>query len=142
MNSTAIRGFRKLCFSTLIAVYFLILVGGIVRSSGSGMGCPDWPRCFGRWTPPTSAGQLPENYKEVNSSFREKKNQKFIHYLRAFGFQATAEKMQQDKSILEEEDFNVTKAWIEYVNRLVGVMIGLLIVALFWKSILPFSFFH
>ena len=99
------------------------------------MGCPDWPRCFGRWTPPTSAGQLPENYKEVNSSFREKKNQKFIHYLRAFGFQATAEKMQQDKSILEEEDFNVTKAWIEYVNRLVGVMIGLLIVALFWKSI-------
>lgn len=43
--------------------------------------------------------------------------------------------MQQDKSILAEEDFNVTKAWIEYVNRLVGVMIGLLIVALFWKSI-------
>ena len=135
MNSTAIRGFRKLCFSTLIAVYFLILVGGIVRSSGSGMGCPDWPRCFGRWTPPTSAEQLPENYKEVNSSFREKKNQKFIRYLRAFGFHAAAEKMQQDKSILAEEDFNVTKAWIEYVNRLVGVVIGLLIVALFWKSI-------
>ena len=135
MNSTAIGGFRKLCFSTLIAVYFLILVGGIVRSTGSGMGCPDWPKCFGRWTPPTSAEQLPENYKEVNSAFRERKNQKFIKYLHAFGLQTTAEKMQHDKSILAEDDFNVVKAWIEYVNRLVGVAIGLFIIALFWKSI-------
>jgi cytochrome c oxidase assembly protein subunit 15 len=135
LNSTAIGGFRKLCFSTLIAVYFLILVGGIVRSTGSGMGCPDWPKCFGRWTPPTSAEQLPENYKEVNSAFREKKNQKFMMYLRAFGLEATAEKMQHDKSILAEDDFNVVKAWIEYVNRLVGVVIGLFIIALFWKSI-------
>jgi len=135
LNSTAIRVFRKLCFSTLIAVYFLILVGGIVRSTGSGMGCPDWPKCFGRWTPPTSAGQLPENYKAVNSVFREKKNQKFIKYLRAIGLHDTAEKMQQDKSILAEDDFNVAKAWVEYVNRLAGVVIGLLIVALFAKSI-------
>jgi cytochrome c oxidase assembly protein subunit 15 len=43
--------------------------------------------------------------------------------------------MQQDKSILAEDDFNVVKAWIEYVNRLVGVAIGLFIIALFWKSI-------
>jgi cytochrome c oxidase assembly protein subunit 15 len=135
LNSTAIRGFRKLCFSTLIAVYFLILVGGIVRSTGSGMGCPDWPKCFGRWTPPTSAGQLPENYKEVNSAFREKKNQKFIKYLQILGLHTTAEKMRHDKSILAEDDFNVVKAWIEYVNRLVGVAIGLFITALFWKSI-------
>jgi cytochrome c oxidase assembly protein subunit 15 len=135
LNSTAIRGFRRLCFSTLIAVYFLVLVGGIVRSTGSGMGCPDWPKCFGRWTPPTSASQLPENYKEVNAEFREKKNQKFIRYLRAFGFNTTAEKMQQDKSILAEADFNVVKAWIEYANRLVGVVIGLFIAALFWRSI-------
>ena len=99
------------------------------------MGCPDWPKCFGRWTPPTSAEQLPENYKEVNSAFRERKNQKFIKYLRAFGLQTTAEKMQHDKSILAEDDFNVVKAWIEYVNRLVGVAIGLFIIALFWKSI-------
>jgi len=56
-------------------------------------------------------------------------------YLRAFGLEATAEKMQHDKSILAEDDFNVVKAWIEYVNRLVGVAIGLFIIALFWKSI-------
>ena len=85
--------------------------------------------------PPTSAEQLPENYKEVNSAFREKKNQKFIKYLRAIGLNTTAEKMQQDKSILAEDDFNVVKAWIEYVNRLIGVAIGLFIIALFWKSI-------
>jgi len=71
----------------------------------------------------------------VNSAFRERKNQKFIKYLRAIGLNTTAEKMQQDKSILAEDDFNVVKAWIEYVNRLVGVAIGLFIIALFWKSI-------
>ena len=135
MNSTAIGGFRKICFTTLIAVYILILVGGIVRSSGSGMGCPDWPKCFGRWIPPTSANQLPENYKEVNAAFREKKNQKFIKYLRAIGLTATADKLEKDKTMLQETDFNLTKTWIEYLNRLVGVAIGLLIIGLFWRSI-------
>ena len=135
MKSTAIRGFRKLCFTALIAVYILILVGGIVRSSGSGMGCPDWPKCFGNWVPPTSASQLPENYKEVNAAIRAKKNQKFIKYLRAVGLSNTADEIQNDKSILAEADFNLTKTWIEYLNRLVGVVIGLLIAGLFWRSI-------
>lgn len=135
MDSSGVRGFRKLCLATLVAVYFLIGVGGIVRTTGAGMGCPDWPRCFGSWVPPTSVDQLPANYKEINASFREKKNRKFAKYLAVIGLAGTADKIMNDKSILVESDFNVTKAWIEYGNRLVGVIIGFFILALFWKSI-------
>jgi heme a synthase len=131
----ATKGFFKLCLTTLIAVYFLIAVGGIVRATGSGMGCPDWPKCFGQWVPPTSVNQLPENYKESYAALREKKNQKFIKYLKAVGLQETAAKIAADKTILIEGDFNATKTWIEYLNRLLGVIIGFLIVALFWKSL-------
>lgn len=127
--------FRKLTISTLVAVYILILVGGVVRSTGSGMGCPDWPTCFGRWVPPTSAEQLPENYKEIYSEYRHKKNERFAKYLSAFGFKDTADKILQDKSIKEEADFNPVKTWIEYMNRVVGVIIGFLIFLVFIYSL-------
>lgn len=130
------RTFYKLTLSTLVAVYVLILVGGVVRSSGSGMGCPDWPKCFGQWVPPTAVDQLPENYKEVYADYRHKKNEKFARYLTSFGFEETANKILTDPSIREEADFNPVKTWIEYVNRLVGVIIGFLIFAVFvasWK---------
>jgi cytochrome c oxidase assembly protein subunit 15 len=129
------RAFYKLSLSTLIAVYILVLVGGIVRSTGSGMGCPDWPKCFGSYVPPTSVSELPENYKEVYSQYREKKNQKFARYLRAIGMSETADKLLSDRSVLIEADFNPTKTWIEYLNRLVGVVIGLLIFAVFVVSL-------
>lgn len=117
-----------------MAVYLLILVGGVVRSTGSGMGCPDWPKCFGQWVPPTSVEQLPENYKEVYSAHRQKKNEKFAKYLTAFGLNETAAKILHDPSVKEESDFNPTKTLIEYVNRLVGVVIGFLIFAVFAYS--------
>jgi cytochrome c oxidase assembly protein subunit 15 len=128
------RSFRKLTIVTLAAVYLLILVGGIVRSSGSGMGCPDWPKCFGNWVPPSSINDLPENYKEQYSSNREKKNKKFARYLRFFGLTETADRLLNDKSILVESDFNPTKTWIEYFNRIVGVIIGFLIFGVFISS--------
>jgi cytochrome c oxidase assembly protein subunit 15 len=134
LNSTATKGFFKLCLATLVAVYFLIAVGGIVRATGSGMGCPDWPKCFEQWVPPTSVDQLPTNYKEIFAQGREKKNQKFVRYLKALGMNKTADRITADKSILVEADFNAVKTWIEYLNRLAGVVIGLLIIALFWKS--------
>ncbi len=127
--------FYRLSLSTLLAVYVLILVGGIVRSTGSGMGCPDWPKCFGSWVPPTSASELPPNYKEIYSQYREKKNVRFAKYLRTIGMTDTADKLLNDKSVLEEADFNVTKTWIEYVNRIVGVVIGFLIFAVFVSSL-------
>lgn len=129
------RAFRKLTIGTLVAVYVLILVGGIVRSTGSGMGCPDWPKCFGSWVPPTSVSELPENYKEVYAEHRHKKNQKFSRYLKAMGLSETADKLLNDETILEEADFNPTKTWIEYVNRIVGVIIGFLIFAVSVSSL-------
>ncbi len=133
-TDNAINSFRRFSFWTVIAVYFLILVGGIVRSTGSGMGCPDWPRCFGNVIPPTNVEQLPANYQEIYLQIRLAKNERFVATLERLGFDKKANEIANDKSILVEEEFNATKTWIEYINRLVGVFIGILIIITVWKS--------
>lgn len=129
------KSFRRLSISTLVAVYILIFVGGVVRSTGSGMGCPDWPKCFGSWIPPSHVSQLPTDYQEFYSAYRQKKNVRFAKYLTALGFSETADRILHDKSILEEAEFNPVKTWIEYINRVVGVIIGFLIFAVFVASV-------
>lgn len=98
--------FRRLALLTVIAVFLLILVGGVVRSTGAGMGCPDWPKCFGQWIPPTDVSQLPANYQEIYSHR---------------GYANT--------------EFNAVKTWIEYLNRLLGALIGVLIFFTFLASV-------
>lgn len=120
--------FRKISLASLVAVYFLILVGGIVRSTGAGMGCPDWPKCFGQWIPPTSEEMLPDNYKEKYKIDRLEKNLRFANYLEALGFKKQAATIRTEKFIQQETSFNVKKTWTEYLNRIVGVLIGLLII--------------
>lgn len=85
------RAFRVFAIAAAAGTYLLIFIGGLVRVAGAGLGCPDWPRCFGGWIPPTSVSQLP--------------------------------------SYIDAAAFNFTLAWIEYGNRLVGVVLGLLILA-------------
>lgn len=89
--------FQKLALTTVAATLFLILVGSLVRATGAGLGCPDWPKCFGVWIPPTSVADLPSGY--------------------------------------DPAEFNVVKTWTEYINRLIGVVIGLLITATAFTSL-------
>jgi heme a synthase len=127
--------FRRLAISTLVAVYVLILVGGVVRSTGSGMGCPDWPKCFGNWVPPSSVDELPKDYKEIYAGYRAKKNQRFARVLTAMGMRDVADGIVNDPAVLVEDDFNPVKTWIEYFNRIVGVVIGLMIIGVFLASL-------
>jgi len=103
--------FWKWSAVTLAAVFGLILFGASVRASGAGMGCPDWPLCFGQWIPPTHVDQLPENYQEIYA----------------------------DRGY-DEMEFNAVKTWTEYVNRLFGALVGMLVFGsfllstAFWRS--------
>jgi heme a synthase len=121
------KRFRNIGVITVVAVYFLILVGGIVRSTGSGMGCPDWPKCFGSWVPPTDVSQLPDDYLEIYKEQRVEKNRKLAGYLDKMGFEKVSQEIFAHPNQYTETEFNVTKTWIEYLNRLVGVVIGILI---------------
>lgn len=121
------RRFRFWSVLTVGSIYLLILVGGIVRATGSGMGCPDWPRCFGQWVPPTKASQLPPDYKEVYLAQRVAKNQKLARTLASLGFQRVAGGIFAHPTQYIETDFNATKTWIEYLNRLLGALIGVFV---------------
>jgi len=127
--------YQKVAILTVFATLFLILVGGLVRATGAGMGCPDWPKCFDQFIPPTDVSELPENYKEVFVEQRIEKNKKIVKYLNTLGFTELALTIENDPNVTKEEEFNAVKTWTEYVNRLAGALIGLLVLATFFTSL-------
>lgn len=133
------KNFRFWGILTVFSIYLLIFVGGIVRSTGAGMGCPDWPKCFGQWIPPTQASEIPANYKDFYANARKQKNVKIASYLDKIGFSELALRIVNDESIYIEQDFNATKTWIEYLNRLLGALIGVFVFASLLTSIAYFK---
>lgn len=114
-------------YITIATLYLLILAGGIVRSTGSGMGCPDWPKCFDRYIPPTDASQLPADYEQKYVGRRVDKNERFARSIEKLGYADLATQIRNDKSIAEPEEFNASKTWTEYINRLIGALCGFLL---------------
>ena len=127
------KAFIRFNWLTLVLIYLVVVAGSFVRITGSGMGCPDWPKCFGQWVPPTDISELPENYKEIYSEKRAKKINKFAKFLSSIGMEETGEQLKNDPLLLVEEDFNSKKTWTEYANRLFGFLAGnAMLLAFFW----------
>ena len=103
--------------------------------TGSGMGCPDWPKCFGKYIPPTSITEIPEDYKEHYIEVRKTKNHKLAQMIRPLGWTELADQISNDPSIYEETDFIWQRTWIEYLNRLAGALLGLLLLLSLWASL-------
>ena len=128
--------YRKTIISIVI-VYLVILAGGIVRMTGSGMGCPDWPKCFGFLIPPTERSQL-----EWKSNSEYNKNQIVIIDEKLFyannKFKSKNKFEMSNWSKYTKHDyskFNVYHTWIEYINRLIGAIAGLSVLILFVNSL-------
>lgn len=121
------RSYALLVRITLVGLFLVILAGSIVRMSGSGMGCPDWPKCFGKWVPPTSVDQLPADYKESFAQKRLVKVERFARLLESLGFNQLANDLRNDPQLHEEQEFNAFKTWTEAINRYTGAIAGLLV---------------
>lgn len=127
------KNFVRLQWAALVLIFLVIIAGSVVRTTGSGMGCPDWPKCFGQWIPPISEAELPANYREIYGEKRVAKVEKFTRFLSALGMDETAEKIRTDRLTYEDLPFNVGSTWTEYINRLMGFLAGnAMLIAFIW----------
>tara|TARA_R110000796_G_scaffold35017_1_gene90003 strand:- start:93074 stop:94108 length:1035 start_codon:yes stop_codon:yes gene_type:complete len=132
------KHFRKIAKIALVLVYLVIIAGAVVRMTGSGMGCPDWPKCFGYYIPPIDITTLEW---QQNRSFE--KGQVIIHNqslkVAKDNFTTSASFNNANWENYTKHDyaiFNVWHTWIEYINRLFGALAGLatfiLAICSFW----------
>lgn len=123
--------FVRFNWLALVLIFLVVIAGSFVRVTGSGMGCPDWPKCFDQWIPPTELSQVPADYKEKFVEKRQEKVEKFASFLSAIGMSDVAIELKNDPKLTKEEDFNARKTWTEYVNRLLGLLAGNSVLILF-----------
>jgi heme a synthase len=125
----------------LALVFLVILAGSVVRMTGSGMGCPDWPKCFGHFIPPTDAEQLIWSPNTIFS-----KGQMIIVDEQLFvareKFVSGNEFNAELWRIYDKHDyaiFNPLHTWVEYINRLLGALSGIPVLILFILSLIGIS---
>lgn len=131
--------FTPLVKTSLALVYLVIIAGALVRMTGSGMGCPDWPKCFGYYIPPTDEKELlfeeSRDFKKGQVIIHEEKlwvaNQDFIA-TDSFNKDNWSEYTRHDYAV-----FNVYHTWTEYINRLCGALAG---IACFVMAIFSWSY--
>ena len=136
------KHFKLIVKTALISVYVIFLAGSIVRMTGSGMGCPDWPKCFGYYIPPTDEAQL--RWK-ANTAYNEGTLIVLDEtlYVANSDLQTELEWKPTNWSPYTKHEyaiFNVYHTWTEYINRLASVVSGLIFLFLiaaslkFWKE--------
>jgi cytochrome c oxidase assembly protein subunit 15 len=127
--------------TTLILVYLVIVAGAAVRMTGSGMGCPDWPKCFGYYVPPSDIAELTwSSNREFESGQVIIKDEALLVAKDDFKTGATFDQTHwRPYTKHDYANFNPTHTWIEYVNRLVGALAG---VATFAMAIFSFGFWR
>ena len=135
------KTYNFLLIFSVILVYLVIAAGATVRMTGSGMGCPDWPKCFGYIIPPSDRSQLDwkkrHNYKKgqiiiVNESL----------YVAINDFTSTKIYNSQNWVAYTKHEysvFNSTHTWVEFLNRLLGAVAGFVTLLLFITSIFKFK---
>lgn len=128
--------FRALVKICIISVYIIILAGATVRMTGSGMGCPDWPKCFGYLIPPTSEAQL--RWKSDHDYSKQiviiKEDQLLVAKRK---FRSGEKFSNANWSPYTKHDyatFNATHTWVEYINRLTSAIAGIFFVLLLIRS--------
>ena len=123
--------------TSILLVYLVIATGGVVRMTGSGMGCPDWPKCFGYYIPPTNIAQLTWISQKVF-----KKGQMIIYKdeLKISKNNFTSGLDFDDKNWVDYtkhdySKFNPLHTWVEFINRLIGVICGISVLILGFYSL-------
>ena len=128
--------FKSFSKITIVSIFLIIVAGSLVRMTGSGMGCPDWPKCFGYLIPPTSIDQI-----EWGNGKTFFKGQMIIfdEQLRSANHNfISSEVFNKDNwTLYTKHDyaiFNPFHTWMEYINRLIGAISGLLTFIMFIMS--------
>ena len=132
--------FKLFSIISLTLIYLVILAGSTVRMTGSGMGCPDWPKCFGYLIPPTNRTQLDwkQNYNYTKGQIIIIKDKLYSSKIK---FKSETNYNKSNWKLYTKHNyslFNPYHTWIEYINRLIGALSGLsvLIMTLFSFSYL------
>jgi len=112
--------FQKVAIGALFSLLLLILAGAVVRVSGAGMGCPDWPTCWGCLVPPTKLADVDFSKLQIQK-FKDK----------------AAREGRDPNTITVEtlrQEFNPRLAWTEYLNRLSSTPLSLFTLSAFILS--------